>query len=468
VNKDKPHDRALNFFRCAASSEGRLLVSTVIRLLNDNEQQHRLRRRARKARDQDNYFKCVEAIICDLAYHHLMQELGSLHVSRSHTVRGWRYRPTFVSGKVTPGRLDELAALGLIDQTVAPSSRRSMIKGCHNDQSTVRAGPKLITLMEQVGAVNLSDFTCNYEADEIVVLKSKKETSTEDEGRQVERDSQLVDYEDCTTADELRAEMKQVNAGLRALPITLAPLNQLPPSARLPYGTVIDVNERHVRRYFTCGDTTFQSGGRLFNRPLPFWMWMNKVQRKALIRFAVEESEGTTMVQHGQTIELDYNAMNARLLYGYAGATIPTELEADLYNIPGFTSSREGIKKIFAAMCFGRNLPTWTVYPEEIRENMDRYFHPFEQVPVQRVIEAIRTAHHPVKHLFGTGIGHKLQNIESQIIVAVLLELYRRKIPALPVHDCVLIPLEREAEAREVMLTVFKEKSGLEGKVKKG
>ena len=124
-----------------------------------------------------------------------------------------------------------------------------------------------------------------------------------------------------------------------------------------------------------------------------------------------------------------------------------------------FERSRKGIKKLFNAMLFGENLEQWRSYPKETAE----YFHPEERRSVQVVMEAIRTAHHPVKEHFGTGIGHALQNLESEILVEVLMRMKKKNLPGLPVHDAVIVKKEDRNEVRGIMLSAFKSKAGIEG-----
>ena len=57
----------------------------------------------------------------------------------------------------------------------------------------------------------------------------------------------------------------------------------------------------------------------------------------------------------------------------------------------------------------------------------------------KQVLELIKAHHALIVSLFGTGIGHYLQFLESQLLVNVLLRLAQRKIVALPLHDCIVV-----------------------------
>lgn len=58
-----------------------------------------------------------------------------------------------------------------------------------------------------------------------------------------------------------------------------------------------------------------------------------------------------------------------------------------------------------------------------------------------------------------------LQYQESQVLSALLMKLMNEDIVALPIHDAVIVPAAYEEDAKEVMLQVFKEVTGVEGLV---
>ena len=75
--------------------------------------------------------------------------------------------------------------------------------------------------------------------------------------------------------------------------------------------------------------------------------------------------------------------------------------------------------------------------------------------------------HHPaLEDHFFTGIGHRMQFIESQIMVDLLLDLGDKGIVALPVHDAVIVPGCYISEVKERMLSIFQEHTGAEGLVR--
>ena len=64
-------------------------------------------------------------------------------------------------------------------------------------------------------------------------------------------------------------------------------------------------------------------------------------------------------------------------------------------------------------------------------------------------------------HRFGAGVGTLLMRLAADILVEVLLDLKDRNITAQPIHDAVLVNGNFEAEAKDIMIRVFREKVGL-------
>ncbi|PSJ51736.1 hypothetical protein C7I84_27030 [Mesorhizobium ephedrae] len=69
----------------------------------------------------------------------------------------------------------------------------------------------------------------------------------------------------------------------------------------------------------------------------------------------------------------------------------------------------------------------------------------------RRLRDAVATKHPALVPLFGTDFALDLMALESRIMVAVLLDLMRQRIPALPQHDGMQVPASREEEVREAM-----------------
>ena len=70
----------------------------------------------------------------------------------------------------------------------------------------------------------------------------------------------------------------------------------------------------------------------------------------------------------------------------------------------------------------------------------------------QWLIDALIAKHAPIASLFFTGIGLRLQRLDSDISEGVMREMRRRGIVVLPVHDSFLAPASKAAELEAVMI----------------
>lgn len=168
---------------------------------------------------------------------------------------------------------------------------------------------------------------------------------------------------------------------------------QVDPDRLWPGCLPVDAGERLLRRFFTRG--SFESGGRLFGG---FWQRMPKDLRRRAILIDAEE-----------VACLDYGQMAPRILYGLAGQTLVAQ---DAYTLPGLEGCRAGVKKVMNAVLFAE--APLTRFPKDTRSLFPR------RVNLSQVVAALEQTHAPIRSAFFTGIGHRLQFVESQILVEVL------------------------------------------------
>ena len=61
--------------------------------------------------------------------------------------------------------------------------------------------------------------------------------------------------------------------------------------------------------------------------------------------------------------------------------------------------------------------------------------------------------HHPgLSGTLGKGLGHRLMNTESRILIEALRLLAKQGVVALPLHDCVMVKMSKAPTAGEAML----------------
>lgn len=413
-----PQDRPFNGFRIAITKKAETVVSDVCGQLEAFEM-HRIRSRARRPKDQFNFEKQVEALVCDLAHREIAKPDSWLSVSLSKQFLGRkdRYRAD-VFRETLPAVIEHLASPEM--------EFLELVKGKHHPfnqelsmQTVIRAGKRLKDRIEDYQLV-LCDFGVD-KAQEIIILKDTKEDRW-DSGA-------LLQYSETKETQAYREELTYINNWLEQADIDYNPI----------YDTnfVTDTTDRKLRRYFNNG--CFGHGGRLFGG---FWQHMRRRDRQGIV------------IDGADTVTLDYGQMIARILYGHAGA--PFEHD-DAYRIPGLEGCRDGIKKVFSAMLYADQ--RLTRMPQGCRELFP------SKLSYAEVADKIIGFHKPVAEFLYVGIGPVLTYLESKILLTVLTKLIAQGITGLPIHDAVIVAEHHQDIAEKTMLQVFKDITGIDGLV---
>jgi hypothetical protein len=380
------------------------------------------RQRALTGKNLDTLYGVMITLLANLIQHYLTGSPGNgIPVPRSHkdlAKKGTlsRYEP-FSFPRSFPKMLDALKDLGFAKVTLGEYSGWPG----QSKRTTVRAGPKLIALIEE-HKVTLDDLSGRY-AEEVIILSQRK--------RGYADKAQRIDYKDNATTERFRKELRGINEWLDRADIAFdAGASEQP----------VNVRARQLRRQFTMG--RFDRGGRLFGG---FWVNLPKPVRRKGIRIDGEEVVG-----------LDYSALNPLLAYHVAVADPP---EGDAYTLPGLEKYRDGVKRVFNSMLFKNPL---NKFPKGVRALFPR------TVKCSDVIDAILQRHPMLKGILASPqAGHRLQFIESEIMMKVLRKCREDNFVSLPVFDCVVVKESAEKAVQEIMLAEFKAATGLEIKVKR-
>lgn len=407
--------------RRSASPAMKEVVQEVLRQMGGYEAYYGTRKRKRSAVDQATYETTVEAIVCDLVHRELELPGGQVHVTQSNQIlrKKSRYKGRAL-GKTLPDVLNVMASeeMGFVD--ITPGQSKFTIKddtltvAVKGKQTSLAAGRKLPSWIKRVG-LTFTDIGRSPD-EEVIVLrgpKSKDDTPGE-----------LVEYDDTDETNTLRHQMQTINAWLERAEI----------ECTVP---TVNLHDRRLKRIFN--NTDFAQGGRLFGG---FWQYMKHKQRL-----------DSLILDNDSIVELDYGQMGLLLLYGFVGATPPN---GDLYDLSeqGIQAScRPGIKKaIQAALNASKPLAR---LPRGARKTIPK------TISLRDVMEAVGERHPLIADRFGAGIGMQIMRLEADVLVHVLLALKDKNIVALPIHDAVLVNGNHEAEAKYVMIRVFREKVGL-------
>ena len=208
---------------------------------------------------------------------------------------------------------------------------------------------------------------------------------------------------------------------------------------------IIRMDQRSLHRVFNDPDLT--TGGRFYGG---WWQNIPREYRRYMV------------VNGKQMIELDYSNQHPSILYAQEGVTRPADCYADvikLHDLPqGITSNdvRDMVKASFNAML---NSPK-----------------PLKQAPIgvkpsrfglkwADVSEAIMAFHEPIAQHFYTGVGLRLQRMDSDIAEKVLLHFANKGIAILPLHDSFLMHHGYESWLEPVMRSAFEEVVGIYPKI---
>lgn len=223
-----------------------------------------------------------------------------------------------------------------------------------------------------------------------------------------------VDYEDTAETQRLRAELEEVNAFLRSQRIEL----DGEPQAAF----------RLTRRFLLRSPDhphTFNLHGRLYGG---FWLSMPAHRRNGL------------RINGEPIADLDFASMFPRLAYLDAGATCP---EGDLYAIPGLEEHRAAVKAGLSALFSTQ--ADMSRLPSEVKAGLPPGW------TAAKFRDAVAMKHPALVPLFGRDFALDLMFTESNILVAALLDLAREGVPALPMHDGMMVAASREEKARGAM-----------------
>ncbi|MER9594547.1 hypothetical protein [Mesorhizobium sp. M0244] len=311
-------------------------------------------------------------------------------------------RPRF-SREVVTKLIGSMEALGLI---IRQRGRRG------NQRSTIEPTPRFRDLM---AGLKLGTRPIGRAAGaETIILKAFT-------GRG--RSKLLLDYADTPETIAMRADMTAINAFLREADIKL--------DGRPPPVPVLLTRRFQIEH--PDAPHTFDQHGRLYGG---FWMNLPKTQRHLLA------------VNGEEVADLDFTAMFPQLAYLEAGAALS---QGDPYSgIEGLprAAAKMGLSALLCRRGAMRRLPS------EVREAAGKEWN------AKRLSGALAQRHPAIASMFGTGLGLRLMFTESRILVEALRTLMERRVPALPMHDGIMVPRSKANQAVIAMIHASEEIAG--------
>ena len=281
--------------------------------------------------------------------------------------------------------------------------------------TTVEPTAAFMELLERHG-VRLKDIGRDA-GGETIWLRAREEAPENDWQRNVPLGKRLVQYDDTEETFLLRSEVERIAEVLNG--------------AGIAYGGE-PVGPIALHRVFLLRSPSapqrFDLNGRVVGG---FWQSLKSTKRH-LISIGGED-----------IVDLDFSSMFAVLAYQKATGRLP---EGDPYAIPGLEEHREGAKTALLSL-LSRSGPMRALSPDLKTELPEGW-------TARQLVAAMTERHGPIAHLFGTDVGVELMNTESRVLMAVLLDLADKGIPALPMHDGINVRASDREAALDVMQSV--------------
>ena len=327
-----------------------------------------------------------------------------------------RYNPRGVTRRLVKV-VDGLAELGYIEHVMGFDDRRA---GGASRLSRMKARPPLIALLEKHG-VTLA-MSAEMPDRELIVLRGA-------DGKEVDYAETLetARMREVVTAYNCQIAESQVSLGLSGT--ELAAIGQSQP----------DFTNKSTRRIFNGSD--FGLGGRFYG---PWW------------QSAPNEARTAIRINSNAIIECDYSAQHIHLLYCLEKCNYNDIFVDDPYSIPGYRPEHRAALKL--ALLVASNAESEALAFPAIRnvwrDELDR--EQYEGLDPTDLIYSFAHKHAAIaKHLF-TGVGLKLQNMDSQITEIVLKAMMERGIVALNIHDRFIVEDEHRETLVAQMIQAFR------------
>ena len=364
-----------------------------------------------------DYRHMSTCILCNLVYH------GTVRVSRDKAdfARATsHYRPSLFNKRFLTV-LDNLHDMGVIVQTKGQRYKRNVAAAFDARKAKYLTQDSILTRLS--ASASLTDQLKALTKEEVVIETDKQEVVM------LKRDagSDLVEYEETPKTMKYRRQMKLINGFLADAGALLTTEGM----------ERFDNRARFLVRKFTYNN--FEKGGRLWGG-----LWdapMKKTERPELLR-----------IQGERTAEVDFDSIIVHLAYALHGEEPPRQ--KDMYAIPGLhPESRPGIKKFIGAHLFRESNRRQFPKDRETGKSIIEDFHISDRCKSYSQVLSLIEAVHPalVQDFFGTGVGHHLQFLESQLMVNVLLRCSLKRIVALPLHDALIVRGDQAERVASIM-----------------
>lgn len=326
-----------------------------------------------------------------------------------------RYDKLFIRYDPLIQVIDSLSSLGYLEGKMG---FRDIETGV-SKQTRMRATMKLIDLIQNRHKVT-PPMIQRAEGEEVIILRDHKKKK--------------IDYEDTPETNRMRDNLKRYNEFLSKASISLAFRPEDMPR--------VDWTADRLHRVFNNG--TFEEGGRFYGG----W-WQHGIPR---------ELRGRILINGMPTVEIDYSGFHIRLLYTLKNL----EFEGDPYQFLPDKSFRGLLKQciLVSINTKGRKRSLLAIR-KSIKKEHPELIPDLEMVDKQpgklgKLLDEFLDHHKPISEYIYSGMGIKLQELDSRIAEWVMMDMTAKGILVLPVHDSFICEYYYEKELNQSMRDAFK------------
>ena len=245
------------------------------------------------------------------------------------------------------------------------------------------------------------------------------------------RQKKMCDYRNTRERDRLRKRIRKFNALMADVSLEL-----LPGAGANAVERSMLTTHKSVYRVFNNGH--WNQGGRFYGGG---WQQLSGANRRRLL------------INGEPVVELDYKALHPTMLYHMAGV----DPEGDVYGFEGLVGLRPlGKIILLVALNAANRRKAIGAVRDKVREDPELAQSVQETGrSITELYDLFLARHEPIAHQFGSGIGIKLQYLDSVIMDRLIAHFADMDVPCLSVHDSAIVPVHYEEELRERMLAEY-------------
>jgi hypothetical protein len=374
--------------------------------------------------DYNDHRKHLRVLLLDLYHRYLEDPDGwiGLSLNRNNYSGPRRYNKLFLSFRPTARLIGLLRERAFIDFKPGFNDR---IRGI-GYQSRFRAAERLRNIFapveRDVGAAPFNEHIEEANSEELLILRDSNKNN--------------IDYAETAQTQLMRNKLRAYNDFLRGTYIDID-------LRGWPSPETIDLTNKSLHRVFNNG--SWEEGGRFYGG---WWENISRDLRKKIVIF------------DKRTIEIDYSALHAVLLYAKEGIDYFQQMEMDPYlngQILAYQPPDEGsyrrirdlLKTLWQCSINARDRTAAVgAVRQEVGQEMLREI----PVPLEELVDRFVAYHKPIERYFFSGIGLRLQFVDSCISEEIMDGMiFRERLAVLPIHDSYICSIRDATKLRALV-----------------